>query len=714
MKCPACTSESLSERLTSAGVVVDHCPHCNGLWLDQGEVFLFSKEPLRLHEALVRCFEDGRPTERHCPRCSVPMNEGPLNGPGLTIDHCPRCYGLWLDDEELARVVGESPRKFGLEFSKGETASKAAPEREVYETKKVELKPTSLRRKVASIPAKMSPLPNLFMRAAGAMAFLYTLLALALIVIMEYFRIPPKIILIAGVGAAAFQFMLGPFMMDLSLRFLFRCNWVDPEELPRHLREFIVKVTGEQGMKFPWMGIIEDGAPNAFTYGHRPNNARIVITRGLFDLLDEEEVEAVVAHEIGHAKHWDMLLMTVAALVPLILYYIFRSISEASSRMSKKSSSKDSSKAAGMVFIIAMGIYLAYILAQYVVLWFSRTREFYADRFSGEVTRNPNLLASALVKIAYGLAGRGVQEDEKRTRKLEAVGALGIFDANVARAMAFTAYGLTSQASSPEGDREATVSAMQWDMWNPWAKWHQLNSTHPLVANRLQYLGEQSASMGVAPFVIFDRERPESYWDEFFVDLAVCSFPALAVVGSVAGGLLTGDYRLWAGIGLFSLGYSYLITTAFRYRGKVFPPMKVSGLLRKIKVSSVRPVSATLKGRIIGKGVPGLIWSEDFVMRDETGIMLLDYRQPLAIWEWVFGLLRAGQYAGKDVEVTGWYRRSPVPYMELKSITCEGETRRCYVLHWRVVSALVMMAVGVVLALNLVSYELPSIWKLFF
>ena len=114
------------------------------------------------------------------------------------------------------------------------------------------------------------------------------------------------------------------------------------------------------------------------------------------------------------------------------------------------------------------------------------------------------------------------------------------------------------------------------------------------------------------------------------------------------------------------------------YRGDHFAPLSVTGLLHKVKVSNVRPVPARLRGTIIGKGVPGLIWSEDFVMRDATGILFLDYRQPLRIWEWLFGLFRAGDFTGKTIEVVGWFRRAPVPYLELKSITVDGVTRNSY------------------------------------
>jgi len=123
----------------------------------------------------------------------------------------------------------------------------------------------------------------------------------------------------------------------------------------------------------------------------------------------------------------------------------------------------------------------------------------------------------------------------------------------------------------------------------------------------------------------------------------------------------------------------------------------VSGLLHKVKVSSVRPVPVKLKGRIIGRGVPGLVWSEDFVMRDGTGILFLDYRQPFRILEWLFGLLRAGRFTDKDVEVTGWFRRAPVPYLEIKSITMGGRTRRCYAYHFKLILAVAGVALGAAL-----------------
>ena len=75
---------------------------------------------------------------------------------------------------------------------------------------------------------------------------------------------------------------------------------------------------------------------------------------------------------------------------------------------------------------------------------------------------------------------------------------------------------------------------MRWDLWNPWAKWYELNSTHPLVASRLRYLSDQAVHMGLEPYVVFDEVQPESYWDEFLADIAVHLLPLAAFVAVLA------------------------------------------------------------------------------------------------------------------------------------------------------------------------------------
>ena len=127
--------------------------------------------------------------------------------------------------------------------------------------------------------------------------------------------------------------------------------------------------------------------------------------------------------------------------------------------------------------------------------------------------------------------------------------------------------------------------------------------------------------------------------------------------------------------------------------------MNVSSLLKKVKVSGVRPVPCTIEGRLIGRGVPGLLWSEDFVLQDKSGIIFIDYRQPLAIWNFLFGLLRAGKYIGEDVKITGWYRRAPIPYVEIKALEATSGKSNCYTFNVKIVFAIILIILGGILIL---------------
>ena len=105
--------------------------------------------------------------------------------------------------------------------------------------------------------------------------------------------------MIGSLVVIVLQFLIGLFMMDLSLRWLYKLQWLEPQELPDHLRAFVARISEEQGIKHPKFAMIDDGAPQVFTYGHTPNNARIVLSRGIFEPLEPDAAEAVVAPAIG-------------------------------------------------------------------------------------------------------------------------------------------------------------------------------------------------------------------------------------------------------------------------------------------------------------------------------------------------------------------------------------------------------------------------------
>ncbi|MGB7416241.1 MAG: zinc metalloprotease HtpX, partial [Thermosynechococcaceae cyanobacterium] len=124
----------------------------------------------------------------------------------------------------------------------------------------------------------------------------------------------------------AVVFFLSPFLMDLSQKWLYKTHWISLMEL-EHLSpessQVLQRVCAERNLKMPRIGIIEDENPTAFTYGSLPNTARLVVSRGLFTYLDDDEVATVYAHELGHIVHWDFAVMTLAATLVQITYLIY-------------------------------------------------------------------------------------------------------------------------------------------------------------------------------------------------------------------------------------------------------------------------------------------------------------------------------------------------------------------------------------------------------
>jgi heat shock protein HtpX len=300
------------------------------------------------------------------------------------------------------------------------------------------------------------------------------------------------------------------------------------------------------------------------------------------------------------------------------------------------------------------------------------------------------------VSIAYGLAKAppaGTDDSSGRTRA-HAAATLGIFDPKIAKSLAFASM------SSKNFSVENMEAAMKWDLWNPWAFWYELHSTHPLPAKRIKALSSLCRECDVQPKFIFDARQPESYWDEFLVDLFFSILPTLALVGGIVGGLVSNMAgENIAGLTMLLFGAAVLIRVIYKYRiGSGFTPKTVPQLLSEVKVSAVRPVPARLKGTIIGRGIPGLFFSDDLVLQDNEGFITLDYRQPLGFLDFLFGWLKADSLIGRQAVAEGWYRRHPMPYVELKRLEfTDGEVVRCYYYHFKVIMAILLAIAGVVI-----------------
>ena len=510
---------------------------------------------------------------------------------------------------------------------------------------------------------------NLFLRSTLVLALLFGLLFAVGMMAVAYFDLSIWVAVAFALGTLALQYLIGPYIIE----WIYKIRWTEPEQVSPELARFIEETCASRELPRPRFGLIDDGNPNAFTFGHYPGDARLVVTRGLLEMLDPAEANAVVGHELGHIAHWDFVVMTVAAAVPLLLY-IFARFAWGAGRGRGRRRGKGGG---GYIALAGLIAYVAYFVSQYIVLLLSRVREYYADRFSGEMTGQPDSLARALVKIAYGLARAPQEGGKKDDTRMIAGRAFGIFDPQAAQALALSGAGTGVVSTATMTD------AMKWDLWNPWAMWYELSSSHPLAAKRIRALEKQTEAYGRVPSFSFRAEQPESYWDEFLVDFTLNNLSGLGfLVGAVgaAAGILTGLPQAGVGVGLLTWGAAWWLKRRFVYPRDLSQPRMVSELVSEVKVSRVRAIPATLQGRIIGKGIPGLYWSEDLVLQDQSGYIVLDYRQPARLWETLFGLLRVDSLIGVRGAARGWFRRTPRPIFELRELELEdGQVVKTYV-----------------------------------
>jgi len=454
------------------------------------------------------------------------------------------------------------------------------------------------------------------------------------------------------------QFALSPMIIE----WVFSIDW-DASALPTAHRQFVERLCAEHGLPPIRVGLIHSGTPNAFSFGRFRKDARVVITQGLLDILTESETNAVLAHEVGHIEHYDFAVMTLAAAAPLLLYQMYvwgRGVKN--------------------LRAVAWCAYLAYIVGQFLVLTLNRTREYWADHFSAECTHAPGDLASALVKIAYGMVKMDGQYREslktgsaadKKALKTQhqlggAIALMGIANLNSAASLAL---GMANP--------QQAAAVMRWDLVNPWARVYEMNSTHPLTALRVRALNDtaEEMHMPVAYPLPDGAEGRKMRWGafpiEFFFWVApfVCT-AALLFEGffrraiHAAGIQLPSELTPWL---LIAAGATWAMRIMFRYRGS-FEAKNIQQLLEDLDVSQMTPRAVELRGEIVGNGVPGAFWSPDLVIQDETGMMFVLYRSSIPLGRLFFAMTDAYRFIGEQVVVRGWYRRGLRPYVELSDI----------------------------------------------
>ena len=210
------------------------------------------------------------------------------------------------------------------------------------------------------------------------------------------------------------QYLIGPKLVEWTMR----VRYMKKEENPR-LYQTVEGLAVHAGIPMPKIGIAQIPLPNAFAFGRSIKDGRVCVTEGILKLLNEEELRAVLGHELSHLKNRDVLTITLLSVIPMIMYRIAWQFLFYGRRRNERG---------GNTALIGLAAFLFYFITNLLVLYASRIREYFADRGSVLLGNRPSALASSLYKLVYASA----RTDKESLKQVEGLKAFFVNDPSAA------------------------------------------------------------------------------------------------------------------------------------------------------------------------------------------------------------------------------------------------------------------------------------------
>jgi heat shock protein HtpX len=277
-----------------------------------------------------------------------------------------------------------------------------------------------------------------------------------------------------ALGIVFLQYLLGPKIVEMSMR----VKYIKREEAP-WLFEMVENLARKANIPTPKIGISYINVPNAFAFGRGIKDGRVCVTKGIMDLLNEEEIKAVLGHEMTHLKSRDVLFITLLSVIPLLLYRLFWQFSFYGSYSRR-------SDRGNYAALIGLAAFLFYFITNLLVLYASRIREYFADKGSIALGNSPSTMATALYKLVYGAA----KTPKEELAQIEGVKAFFLNDLSKARQE-------ISELAQLDLDRSGNIDA--YELRNLSQKPIKLSfadkameilSTHPNMLKRIKQLSQ--------------------------------------------------------------------------------------------------------------------------------------------------------------------------------------------------------------------------------
>lgn len=487
-----------------------------------------------------------------------------------------------------------------------------------------------------------------------------------------------------GVGLLFFA----PWLMDQLHQRLHKLRWARLGEIERHSPEtarLLQRICAQNQLKQPRLGVIPDAGPLAFVYGTFSDGCRIVVTQALLQQLSEDEIAAVYAQALGRIVNGDILVMTLLGSPIQLVYLALEQVSQLGS------------KRRDLIGHVAPLLYLIYTVLSYPLFFLSRLGTYHADHFAVQATGNPNGLIAALLKSAAGL-----QEAHKNDRRPSSL-------LHCTRLFSFLDFKTIAAASAAARlqDPSQAGQVFLWDQINPWARWMQVNSSHPLPGHRFKVLAGYGERLRLLPELSLgsgsklDVARLQS---RFWLDLAIYAAEVVGIligwlVGLILYLLLQNrlDPKVIAAAAVVGYGVGLWAKAGLMYGGSLpARPTDVLSLLADPDADPRRGQWVELEGELVGLGPSGYQLGAELKLQEATGLIPVRFTSPLGPVGNVFsGLKRIRALVGRRVKVVGWFRRGNTAWVDLAYVQVGSNKLHSRPRLWLVVFGLGVILLGI-------------------
>ncbi|MFZ2356373.1 MAG: zinc metalloprotease HtpX [Candidatus Omnitrophota bacterium] len=268
------------------------------------------------------------------------------------------------------------------------------------------------------------------------------------------------------------QYMIGPKIVEWTMR----VKYVKKQDYPG-LFQMVDSLAMRANIPVPRIGVAQIQLPNAFAFGRSIKDGRVCVTEGILKLLNEDELRAVLGHELSHLKNRDVLTITLLSVIPMIMYRIAWQFLFYGRRRDERGSN---------TVLIGMAAFLFYFITNLLVLYASRIREYFADKGSLELGNKSSSLASSLYKLVYGAA----RTNAESLKEVEGLKAFFVNDPS-------RALNELKELSQLDLDKSGTIDAGELDILRNKKvqlgfgdRMLELLSTHPNMLKRIKKLSE--------------------------------------------------------------------------------------------------------------------------------------------------------------------------------------------------------------------------------